>query len=53
MIAYITVGADDIAHAKQFYSAFLPALGYGLQESPEGLIPTAQLIDLYPFSICD
>lgn len=37
MIAYVTVGADDIARAKQFYSAFLPALGYGLQEGPEGL----------------
>lgn len=37
MIAYVTVGADDIARAKQFYSAFLPALGYGLTEGPEGL----------------
>ena len=37
MIAYVTVGADDIARAKQFYSAFLPALGYGLEEGPEGL----------------
>ncbi len=37
MIAYVTVGADDIAQAKQFYSAFLPALGYGLKEGPEGL----------------
>ncbi|MEM8825225.1 MAG: VOC family protein, partial [Pseudomonadota bacterium] len=32
-----TVGADDIARAKRFYSAFLPALGYGLEEGPEGL----------------
>ncbi|GIT89527.1 VOC family protein [Roseobacter sp. OBYS 0001] len=32
MIAYITVGADDIARAKQFYSAFLPALGYSQEE---------------------
>ena len=32
MIAYVTVGADDIARAKRFYSAFLPALGYGLDE---------------------
>ncbi|MBW4707817.1 VOC family protein [Roseobacter sp. YSTF-M11] len=32
MIAYVTVGADDIALAKRFYSAFLPALGYGLDE---------------------
>ncbi|MFQ1701258.1 VOC family protein [Loktanella agnita] len=37
MIAYVTVGADDIARAKQFYTAFLPALGYGLDEGPEGL----------------
>ena len=37
MIAYVTVGADDIAKAKRFYSAFLPALGYGLEEGAEGL----------------
>lgn len=37
MIAYITVGADDIARAKRFYSAFLPALNYELAESSEGL----------------
>ena len=37
MIAYVTVGADDIARAKQFYCAFLPALDYELEESPEGL----------------
>ena len=37
MIAYVTVGADDIALAKRFYGAFLPALGYGLEEGPEGL----------------
>ena len=37
MIAYVTVGADDIARAKRFYSAFLPALGYELNEGPEGL----------------
>ena len=37
MIAYVTVGADDIAHAKRFYSAFLPALDYELEEGPEGL----------------
>lgn len=37
MIAYVTVGADDIARAKRFYSAFLPALDYGLEEGPEGL----------------
>lgn len=37
MIAYVTVGADDIASARRFYSAFLPALGYQLTEGPEGL----------------
>lgn len=37
MIAYVTVGADDIALAKRFYSAFLPALDYSLTEGPEGL----------------
>lgn len=37
MIAYVTVGADDIARAKKFYSALLPALGYTLTEGPEGL----------------
>ena len=37
MIAYVTVGADDMAAAKRFYCAFLPALGYGLGEGPEGL----------------
>lgn len=48
MIAYVTVGADDLAAAKRFYSAFLPALGYGLDEGPEGLsfalpVPEGQL----------
>ncbi len=37
MIAYVTVGADDIAQAKRFYAAFLPTLGYTLEEGPEGL----------------
>ncbi|MEM9048797.1 MAG: VOC family protein [Pseudomonadota bacterium] len=37
MIAYVTVGADDIVRAKRFYAAFLPALGYGVEEGPEGL----------------
>ncbi|MGR3270471.1 VOC family protein [Thalassococcus profundi] len=37
MIAYVTVGADDIAAAKRFYTAILPALGYRLREGPEGL----------------
>lgn len=30
MIAYVTVGVDDIAKAERFYSAFLPVLGYEL-----------------------
>ena len=37
MISYVTVGAIDIAAAKRFYTALLPALGYGLSEGPEGL----------------
>ncbi|KNG92906.1 VOC family protein [Pseudaestuariivita atlantica] len=37
MIAYVTVGADDIAAARRFYTAFLHALGYDLDEGPEGL----------------
>ena len=37
MIAYVTIGVDDIARAKRFYSAFLPALNYELEEGPEGL----------------
>ncbi len=37
MIAYVTVGADDMAAAKRFYSAFLPALGYAMEEGSEGL----------------
>lgn len=32
MIAYVTVGADDMTRAERFYSAFLPALGYRLEE---------------------
>ena len=32
MIAYVTVGADDMAKAERFYSAFLLALGYNLEE---------------------
>ncbi len=31
MIAYVTVGADDIVKAERFYSAFLPSLGYRLE----------------------
>ena len=31
MISYVTVGADDLAAAEQFYNAFLPELGYVLE----------------------
>lgn len=37
MISYVTVGADDLVAAKRFYGAFLPALGYGFTEGPDGL----------------
>ena len=30
MIAYVTIGVDDMPAAERFYSAFLPALGYVL-----------------------
>ena len=33
MIAYVTIGVDDIARAERFYVAFLPALGYALDRS--------------------
>ena len=32
MVAYVTVGADDMDSAERFYSAFLPALGYVLEK---------------------
>ena len=37
MIAYVTVGSNDISAAKRFFTAFLLALGYDLDEGPEGL----------------
>lgn len=37
MIAYVTIGVDDMAKAKRFYNAILPALGYELEEGPPGL----------------
>jgi len=37
MIAYVTIGADDIARAKRFYAALLPALGYELEERSDGI----------------
>lgn len=40
MIAYLTIGADDLSVAKRFYSAFLPAIGYQLEVHDEGLAYT-------------
>ena len=37
MIAYVTVGADDMVAAERFYSAFLPALGYRLERYHDDL----------------
>lgn len=37
MIAYVSVGADDLAAAKRFYGAILPALGYSCTQSAQGL----------------
>ena len=56
MIAYATVGADDIPQAKRFYSAFLPALNYGLKEGSEGLsyalpVPSGQRPTLPDFYV--
>lgn len=56
MIAYVTMGADDIALAKKFYLAFLPALDYQLKEGPEGLsfalpVPSGQRAVLPDFYV--
>ena len=48
MIAYVTVGADDMAGARRFYEAFLPALGYRLTEGPEGLSYSLRATDDRP-----
>ncbi len=53
MIAYVTVGADDIARAKKFYSAFLPALNYQLTEGPEGLSYALPAISGQPLVLPD
>ncbi|MEX0351293.1 MAG: VOC family protein [Paracoccaceae bacterium] len=37
MVAYVTIGVDDMVRAKRFYSAFLPALDYELEELSDGL----------------
>ncbi len=56
MIAYVTVGADDIVRAKRFYAALLLALGYRLKEGPEGLsyafpVPVGQSAALPDFYV--
>lgn len=56
MIAYVTVGADDIASAKRFYASFLPALNYAMKEGPEGLsytlpVPAGQAAVLPDFYV--
>ena len=37
MIAYVTVGADDLSAAKRFYDAVLLALHYTVEVGTEGL----------------
>lgn len=37
MISYVTFGVDDMDKARGFYTAFMPGLGYGMTEGPEGL----------------
>jgi catechol 2,3-dioxygenase-like lactoylglutathione lyase family enzyme len=37
MLGYVTLGADDLAKAHAFYTSFLPALGFKLDVTPEGL----------------
>jgi catechol 2,3-dioxygenase-like lactoylglutathione lyase family enzyme len=56
MISYVTVGVDDMARAKRFYSAFLPALGYGVTEGVDGLsyalpVPAGQVPILPDFYV--
>ncbi|MDG1861904.1 MAG: VOC family protein [Yoonia sp.] len=56
MIAYVTVGADDMGSAKRFYNAFLPSLDYGFAEGPEGLsyalpVPAGQVRVLPDFYV--
>lgn len=53
MIAYLTVGADDIEGAKRFYSALLLDLGYELKESSEGLSFSLPIQPDQPFVLPD
>lgn len=61
MIAYVTVGADDMAKAECFYSAFLPSLGYKVEEyhgdlsyilpiKPDGLLVQPNFYVKAPFN---
>ncbi len=45
MIAYVTVGVDDIDAAERFYSAFLPALGFELEHYHGDLSYCPQVAD--------
>ena len=55
MIAYVTLGVDDIALAERFYGAFLPKLGYRLETKSDGFSCTlpqtsdqqSEPVDLY------
>ncbi|TGD44314.1 VOC family protein [Pseudotabrizicola sediminis] len=53
MIAYVTIGADDVSRAKRFYSAFLPALGYRLEEDHGDLSYTLPRPDGQPAACPD
>lgn len=37
MIAYTSVGTNDVAAARRYYMSFLPALGYAMEEVYGGL----------------
>ncbi|UWQ22196.1 VOC family protein [Jannaschia sp. W003] len=50
MIAYVTVGTDDLARARRFYDAILRPLGYGLREGPEGLSYVLPARPEWPFA---
>lgn len=38
MLSYVTIGADDVPRAGKFYSAFLPHLGFAVEEDKGCLI---------------
>lgn len=37
MLAYITIGADDVRHSGRFYTAILTPLGYVKKETADGV----------------